>query len=127
MRKVYNPAGIARPASAYNHALLVEQPARTLYLSGQVGERVDGSISDDFTEQARQTWVNIKAILAEAGMDSADLVKITSFIVGREHVPAYVAVHRAEAGPLLPPWTLVLVAGLGRPQYLIEVEATAAR
>jgi enamine deaminase RidA (YjgF/YER057c/UK114 family) len=30
-------------------------------------------------------------------------------------------------GELLPPWTLVLVSGLGRPQYLVEVEAIAVK
>jgi len=127
MRRVINPGGIAKPASTYNHAVLVERPERTLYLSGQIGERPDGSISPDFTDQACQTWANIKAILAEGGMGVADLVKLTSYIVGREHVRPYCDVHRTEVGDLLPPWTLVLVAGLGRPHYLVEVEAIAAR
>lgn len=127
MRKILNPAGIARPASAYHHAVVIERPARELYMSGQLGERADGSISADFAEQARQIWINIKAILAEGGMSVADIVKVTSYIVGREHIPAYVAVHRDAVGEHLPPWTLVLVAGLGRPAYLAEVEAVAAQ
>ena len=69
MRKLINPAAIGRPASAYNHAVLIERPARTLYLSGQIGERPDGSISPDFREQARQSWSNIQAILAEGMVD----------------------------------------------------------
>ncbi|MFM9844656.1 MAG: RidA family protein [Dongiaceae bacterium] len=127
MRKILNPSGIARPASAYHHALLIERPARELYMSGQLGERADGSISEDFTEQARQVWINIRAILAEGQMAVADIVKITSYIVGRENIRPYVAVHRDEVGEHLPPWTLVLVAGLGSPSYLVEVEAVAAR
>jgi 2-iminobutanoate/2-iminopropanoate deaminase len=127
MRRILNPAGIARPASAYHHAVVVERPARELYMSGQLGERADGSISSDFTEQARQIWINIKAILAEGSMGVGDIVKVTSYIVGRENIPAYVAVHRDEVGEHLPPWTLVLVAGLGSPRYLVEVEAIAAQ
>lgn len=127
MRKILNPSGIARPASAYHHALLIERPARKLYMSGQLGERPDGSISADFTEQARQAWINIKAILAEGEMSVADIVKVTSYIVGRENIRPYVAVHRGEVGEHLPPWTLVLVAGLGSPAYLVEVEAVAVR
>ena len=127
MKRVINPGGIAAPASAYNHAVLVERPARTLYLSGQIGERMDGGIASDFTEQARQTWANIQAILAEGGMSIADLVKLTSYVVGREHVRPYYEVHREAVGGLLPPWTLVLVAGLGRPQYLVEIEAIAVQ
>ncbi|HEX4572497.1 MAG TPA: RidA family protein [Dongiaceae bacterium] len=119
-KRVIKPGGIAAPASAYNHAVLVERPARTLYLSGQIGERPDGGIASDFTEQARQTWADIQAILAAGGVNIADLVKRTSYVVGREHVRPYY-------GGVLPPWTLVLVAGLGRPQYLIEVEAIAVQ
>jgi len=127
MRKILNPSGIDRPASAYHHALLIERPAREIHMSGQLGERADGSISDDFTEQARHVWINIKAILTEGDMAVADIVKVTSYIVGRENIRHYVAVHREEVGEHLPPWTLLLVAGLGSPRYLLEVEAIAAR
>ena len=48
-------------------------------------------------------------------MAVGDIVKITSYIVGRENIRPYVAVHRDEVGEHLPPWTLVLVAGLGSP------------
>src|SRR5215470_5192598 len=125
MRKLINPAAIGRPASAYNHAVLIERPARMLYLSGQIGERPDGSISPDFREQTRQSWSNIQAILAEGEMGLADLIKITSYIVGRANVRPYSEIHRETLGEHLAPWTLVLVAGLGRPQYLVEVEAVA--
>jgi 2-iminobutanoate/2-iminopropanoate deaminase len=98
MRKLINPDAIARPASAYNHAMLIERPARMLYLSGQIGERPDGSISEDFGEQAQQAWAR-----------------------------PYSEIHQETLGEPLPPRTLVLVAGLGRLQYLVEVEAVAAR
>jgi 2-iminobutanoate/2-iminopropanoate deaminase len=127
LRKLINPTAIGRPASAYNHAVLIERPARMLYLSGQIGERQDGSISEDFREQARQTWSNIQAILAEGGMRMTDLVKVTSYIVGRANVRPYSEIHRDTLGEHLAPWTLVLVAGLGRIQYLVEVEAVAAQ
>jgi enamine deaminase RidA (YjgF/YER057c/UK114 family) len=125
MRKILNPVGIAPPAADYHHALLIERPTRQLHMAGQLGERADGSISDDFSEQARQAWINIKAILAEGGMSVADIVKITSYIVGRQHIQAYEDVHRAEVGGHRPPWTLILVAGLGSAKYLVEIEATA--
>ena len=127
MKRLINPAGIAKPASSYNHAVLVERPERTLFMSGQLGERTDGSISEDFSEQARQIWVNIGALLAEAGMEIADLVKVVSYIVGEQHIQPYVSVHREIVGAHRPPWTLVLVAGLGSSRYLVEVEAVAMR
>ena len=127
MNRPINPASIAAPASSYNHAVLVRRPESTLYMSGQLGERPDGTISDDFSEQARQIWTNIKTILSEAGMDVGDLVKIVSYLVGEQHIRPYVAAHREALGPHMPPWTLVVVAALGSPKYLVEVEAVAAR
>jgi 2-iminobutanoate/2-iminopropanoate deaminase len=127
MKRLINPTSIAAPASSYNHAVLVRHPESTLYMSGQLGERPDGTISEDFTEQARQIWVNIKTILGEAEMDVGDLVKIVSYLVGERHIQPYVSVHRETLGPHMPPWTLVVVAGLGSPKYLVEVEAVAAR
>jgi enamine deaminase RidA (YjgF/YER057c/UK114 family) len=127
MKRLITPASIATPASSYNHAVLVRNPESTLYMAGQLGERPDGTISDDFAKQARQIWVNIKTILSEAEMDVGDLVKIVSYLVGERHIRPYVAVHREAVGQHMPPWTLVVVAGLGSPKYLVEVEAVAAR
>jgi enamine deaminase RidA (YjgF/YER057c/UK114 family) len=123
MKHLITPASIAAPASSYNHAVLVRNPESTLYMAGQLGERPDGTISDDFTEQAR----HIKTILSEAKMDIGDIVKVVSYLVGERHIRPYVAAHREALGPHLPPWTLVVVAALGSPKYLVEVEAVAAR
>lgn len=127
MKRLITPASLAAPASSYNHAVLVRNPESTLYMAGQLGERPDGTISDDFTEQARQIWTNIKTILSEATMDLGDIVKVVSYLVGEQHIRPYVAAHREALGPHLPPWTLVVVAALGSPKYLVEVEAVAAR
>jgi len=127
MKRLINPASIAAPASSYNHAVLVRQPESTLYMSGQLGERPDGTISSDFTEQARQIWTNIKAVLSEAEMGVGDIVKVVSYVVGEQHILPYVAAHREALAPHMPPWTLIVVAGLGSPKYLVEVEAIAAR
>jgi len=121
------PASIAPPASHYPHAVLTRAPSEFLHLSGQLGERPDGSISDDAKEQALQAWANVRVILEEAGMALADVVKVTSYIVGREHIRAYVEAHKEVVGDNPPPWTLVLVEGLGNPEYLVEVDVEAMR
>ena len=48
-----------------------------LYLSGQIGIREDGSLSADFTAQARQAMENIRAALATAGSALDDVFKCT--------------------------------------------------
>ena len=126
MRKILNPPNIAAPASAYNHAVLVKPVKSLPCLSGQLGERPDGTCAKDATEQAIQAWDNILTILSEANMSLSNIVKVTSYIVNEANIAAYVDVHKKVVGDVLPPWTLVVVPALGRPQYLIEVDVMAA-
>ena len=127
MGRIIAPQNMPKPASAYHHGVLVTSPQQTLHLAGQMGEYPDGTISPHIAAQAEQAWANIKTLLHEADMTVADIVKVTSYIVGRENIEAYVDRHREEVGQHLPPWTLILVAGLGSPDYLVEVDVTAAR
>jgi 2-iminobutanoate/2-iminopropanoate deaminase len=127
MKRVINPTDIAPPASAYHHAVLTRPVESLLTLSGQLGEAPDGSCLPDASSQARQAWSNVRSILSETGMALDDVVKVTSYIVGQENIAAYVAAHKEVLGGRLPPWTLVVVAALGRPEYLVEIDVTAAR
>jgi enamine deaminase RidA (YjgF/YER057c/UK114 family) len=127
MYKVIDPEGIAPPASAYHHAFHVTNVSEWMFLSGQLGDRADGQPIGDAEAQARQAWKNVEAILAKANMGFSNIVKVTSYIVGEENINAYVAVHRELHGDRRPPWTLVVVAALGEPTYLIEVDVQAAK
>lgn len=55
-----------------------------LFVSGQVGSRDDGSPEPDFEEQVRLAFLNLNAILAEAGCSFDDVVDVTVFIVDPE-------------------------------------------
>jgi len=125
--KPINPPQIAPPASAYNHAFLTEGVQDLLTLSGQLGELPDGTCPDGAEAQARQAWDNVFAILAEADMGPEHIVKVTSYIVGSENIDPYVTVHKDLHSDRLPPWTLVCVAALGHPHYLVEIDVLAAR
>ena len=127
MKTKIMPARIAKPASAYVHGVLTEAPAKLLTLSGQLGMRPDGVCEAGAAAQAVRAWENVQAILDDGGMGLQDIIKVTSYIVGQEHISAYVEAHKAVLGELKPPWTLVVVQALGAPQYLIEVDVTAAR
>ena len=127
MRRVLSPAGLAPPAASYHHGLLVSGTREALYLSGQLGLAPDGSLAPDFAAQAEQAWANVHRLLDDAGLSVADIVKVTSYLVDRAHIPAYEAAHEAATGGHKPPWTLVLVAGLGSEEYLVEIDVTAVR
>ena len=126
MRKLINPANMSPPASTYNHAVLIDPMKSLLCISGQLGERPDGSCAVGAIEQAKQAWENVMIVLSEANMSLSDVVKVTSYIVDEANIAAYMDVHKDVVGDIKPPWTLVVVAALGRPHYLIEIDVTAA-
>lgn len=122
------PTTIASPFGRYAHG--VEFPAgwRVVITSGQLALATDGSIPDDPRAQADLCFANCEAILAEAGMTPQDTVRIAAFVTRREHMQAYMAARDAwlDKTDTLPASTLVIVSGFTRPEFLVEVEVTAA-
>lgn len=127
MNKAYNPASIAPPfRNIYSHGIECPANARTLWISGQVGTRPDGSIASDCAGQAEQIMQNIGAILAEAGMGFGDLVKLNAYLVKAEDIAAFAPVRAKHLAGAKPAMTSVVVTALAQPSWLIEVEAVAA-
>lgn len=122
-----NPSGVAAPVGAYSHAVQIPPGARVLHVSGQVGLRTDGSLAECIEAQSECAWRNIVEILRTAGMAVEDLVKITSLLTRREDFPAYAAVRGRFLGGARPASTSYVVSALVRPEWLVEVEAVAAK
>jgi enamine deaminase RidA (YjgF/YER057c/UK114 family) len=114
------------PGGAYALAYEVTGPARTLYISGQIPTRADGSVPDGFEAQCRQVWANIDAVLAQAGMTRRDLVKVTTYLSDRRHRDLNSRIRREVLGDHLPALTII-IAGIYDPAWLLEIEAVAAR
>jgi enamine deaminase RidA (YjgF/YER057c/UK114 family) len=66
-------------------------------------------------------------MLERADMSVKDLVKVTHYLLRAEDVPAYVKVRARYMGETRAASMLLLVPGLVRPEFLLEVEAYAAR
>ncbi len=120
-----NPPGVVAPVPHYSQ---VARSGNTLYISGQLGVDASGQLVAvaDAKAQAQQAWRNIVAILRNYDATPRHLVKTNTYITH----PAY----RASVGeardevfpnPPYPPSTLVVVAALAEPQYLVEIEAIA--
>ena len=125
--KPHNPAGVAAPAAPYVHGMEVAPGARWLFISGQIGVHPDGRPGADAREQAELVWSNIGLILRSAGMDVADIVKLTTYSTSAAHLPALREVRERVLAGHLPASTLLIVAGLAKPELLVEVEAYAAK
>jgi enamine deaminase RidA (YjgF/YER057c/UK114 family) len=118
---------VRKPFGHYNHGLLVPPGASLLVTSGQLGIRPDDSIPPDVTGQAELCFQAIGAILEEAGMSFADVIRISGFVTKREDFPAYMAVRDRYTLEPKPVSTLIVVGGFTRAEFLVEVEVTAAR
>ena len=111
----------------YSHAAELRGPARLLFISGQFGVAPDGSLAAGFDVQCEQAMANVEALLADAKMSRGNIVKLTYYVTRPADFPALGRLRRqrwfcAEA----PAVTAIAVAGLARPEYLIEIEAVAA-
>jgi enamine deaminase RidA (YjgF/YER057c/UK114 family) len=120
------PASIHPPFSAYSHGAVVDGPARIVFCSGQLGISANGTIPPDCAGQARLCFENIRAVLQETGMDLGNIVRINTYVTGREHLADYMKVRNALFSDPLPASTLMVVSGFARPEFVVEVEAVAA-
>ena len=111
----------------YSPAIAVSG-GRTLFVSGIIGARPDGSLPrGDIVAQAELAFANLREVLIAAGGTLADIVKVTIFVDGA--YPAHAAAIREVRARYFtqdyPTSTLVQVAGFANPDYLFEIEAVA--
>ncbi|GHG87514.1 RidA family protein [Streptomyces lanatus] len=125
LTRIPAPDGVA-PAAQYSHVVL--GTGRFVAVSGQLALDEDGEVvgEGDAAAQARQVFENLRRCLAAAGATFDDVVKLTYFVTDTAHMPA-IRAARAEHIPddRLPAASAVWVAGLVRPECLMEVEAYA--
>jgi enamine deaminase RidA (YjgF/YER057c/UK114 family) len=129
--ELINPEGLVTP-QGYTH-VAVATGTRTVYLAGQVGQDVDGTVvgPGDLAAQTAQAFRNVATALAAAGATFADVAKTTLYLVDwtpDKMGPLFEGFGQAAAelglGPP-GPTTLIGVAALASPDLLIEVEVTA--
>ena len=126
MRRLY-PESIHPPFANYAHGVEVDPGARWIVCSGQLGIEPDGHVPPDVEGQANLCFRAIEAILAEGGMTLADVVRLNAYVSGREHLAGYMRVRDEFVGAPPPASTLMIVQGFARPEFVVELEAIAAR
>ena len=123
----FTPASIHPPFANYAHGVEIPAGARTVFCSGQLGIGPDGRIPEDVEAQALLCFDAIAAILAEAGMGLRDLVRVNAYVTGRQHLAGYMRARDKVIGAPPPASTLMIVSGFARPEFVVEIEAVAAR
>jgi enamine deaminase RidA (YjgF/YER057c/UK114 family) len=123
MFKFLTPKSIRPPFARYSHGVEVPAGKRLVVCSGQIGIGPDDSVPEDVGAQAELCFDNIAAVLSEAGMTLANVVRINTFVSDRAF---YMEVRDRLFSEPAPASTLLIVAGFSRPEFKIEVEVIAA-
>lgn len=117
------------PASSGYSQVVTVTGGQTIYVAGQVALDVSGKLvgPDDFRAQAEQVFANLQAALAAAGAEFRQVVKLNMYVLDRAHLPTLREVRDRYVNTEAPPAsTLVVVSGLAREEFLLEVEAVAS-
>lgn len=101
--------------------------ARLLFCNGQVGTRLNGTISENPSEQVELIFERIGIILAAANMTFADIVKFTVYVTDKSVLDDYFEIRARLMGDHRPPATFLVVNPFPRAGIKIEVEAIAAK
>lgn len=113
----------------FNQGEVVSGQTRTLYLSGQTAMNADGKPEHDgdMAAQLALSIDNVEAVLAEAGMSLANLVRLNVYTTDVDllfqHYGELAA--RLGAAQVAPTTTMLGVARLAIPGQLVELEGTA--
>ena len=123
-----NPAGMLKNP-AFTQVAVVSGAARTVYVGGQDAVDAQGQVvgKGDMVAQAEQVFRNLETALAAAGAGLEHIVKWNIYVRQGQPVQEGVEVFRRvwaqRSDP--PVITVVFVAGLGHPDFLLELEAIA--
>jgi enamine deaminase RidA (YjgF/YER057c/UK114 family) len=99
-----------------------------VYLRGQIGQDLDTRESvgiGDVEVQAEKAMANIDMLLREAGSSLEDIVKVTVYIVDPRYREAVYRTMGRWLKGVYPVSTGIVVQGLARPEWLVEIDATA--
>lgn len=111
----------------YSQAVKVGGAETILYIAGQVAydEKGGAAHPGDFKAQARAALQALKAQVEAGGGTMRNIVKVNTYLTDIRYRADYGPIREEFFGKKMPAHTLVAVAALAQPEFLIEVEAVA--
>jgi len=116
----------AAQARAYSQAV-VTSGGRVIWLAGQVAveDSAGRSLAGDFDGQVREVFARLGRTLDEAGAKLSDMGTMTVFITDTRLGDRFTQLRKEILGDNFPASALITVAGLARPEMLVEVQGIA--
>lgn len=123
-----NPEGLMK-SPAFTQAIVMQGSGKTIYIGGQNAVNKNHELvgKGDIQAQTEQVMQNIQIALAECNATFDNIVKLNIFILqGQDAYGAFQTSQKYMMEASNPPViTVVFVAGLIHPDYLLEIDATA--
>ncbi|HUI96903.1 MAG TPA: RidA family protein [Xanthobacteraceae bacterium] len=118
---------LSKPSGHFSHATAIAARGTFVFISGMVSRRADGTIVGvgDVEAQTRQVCENLKAAVEAAGGTLDDICRVDVYVRNMEHFDIIHRVRRAYFTAPAPASTMVEVAKMTSPEYLIEINAIA--
>lgn len=114
---------------AFTNVIVVTGPVKTVYVGGQDAVNASGTIvgKGDLKTQAKQVLKNLQTALAAGGAELEHVIKWNVYVVqGQPLQPAFEVFQQVWGNrPNPPAITMVFVAGLAHPDFLVEMDAVA--
>jgi 2-iminobutanoate/2-iminopropanoate deaminase len=118
--------GVASHIGRYADAVRVPAGVEVIHTSGTPGLQADGTLPQDFREEAAQAWRNVEAALGQAGAALHDIISVRQWLTDAADIPEYAAVRSAVITHE-PVFMLAVVPALVWPNIRVEIEVTAIR
>lgn len=98
-----------------------------LFIAGQVGYQPDGRLPETIEEQTEWVLRRLEEVLRVEGLSLSDLVEVVSYHPDMQaNLPGFLEVKKRFIKEPFPAWSMIGVAGLANPGFLLEVRAVAA-
>ena len=122
-RRLISTGSPFEKAAGYSRAVIDGDFA---FVAGTTGyDYATMTMPPDITSQSRNCFKTIEAALQEGGFAMADIVRATYYITDPKDADAHLAVCGEVLGEIRPAATLLVVAGLYKPEMKVEIEVTA--
>ncbi|MCY1242575.1 2-aminomuconate deaminase [compost metagenome] len=127
MKEQISSPALAQPNGHFSHATVADAKGRLLFISGMTARAADGTITGvgNIELQTRQVCENLKAACQAAGGSLKDICRVDVYVRNIEHFDIIHKVRREYFESPVPASTMVEVAKMVKPDYLIEISAIA--
>ena len=125
MKQIVRTENAPKPVGPYSQAV---RAGNLLFLAGQMPvDRETGAVmgAGDIRAQTRQTFENIKAVLATAGSTMDDIVELVSYHTDMADLGGVMEVKGEYLPQDFPAWTALGVSALALPGLMVEIKAVA--